>query len=389
MTAKMADAFNNILGQPQVRDFLRGSVIADRVTHAYLFAGPAGSNKTQAAFALAQALICPKGASGPRGGMCGACENCTRAKRRTHPDIHYYQPGGANGYLVEQIRDIVADVALAPIQAHRKVYIIDRVDMLNRAAANAFLKTLEEPPDDVVLILLGRTRESVLPTIVSRCQIVPFRHIPPTEAAGIISQNTGASPEQARQAMEACSGSISKAIAFLRAPGNERTFFRGELIKMLSGIDAMDDWQILVAARKIVEDSKAPLDTLRAQQEEELAKNQDFLAKSAIRQIEENNKRRLSAGASEYMKQSLSVISSVLRDVEMMCAGTPELVVNTDAAAAIGALAAIADEASLSCALRAVEDAKKSLDYNVSPETCMDVVLFKVRKVFDAQSRTR
>lgn len=380
----MADAFNNILGQPQVRDFLRSSVASDRVTHAYLFSGPAGSNKTQAAYALAQALICPKGATGPRGGACGDCENCTRAKKRTHPDIHYYQPEGAGGYLVEQIRAIVADVALAPIQAQRKVYIIDRADMLNRAAANAFLKTLEEPPDDVVLILLGRTRESVLPTIASRCQIVPFRHIPPTEAAGIISQNTGASLQQARSAMEACGGSISKAIAFLRSPGNERLFFRGELLKALGSIDAMDDWQILSLARKIVEDSKAPLDTLRAQQEEELAKNQDFLAKSAIRQIEENNKRRLTAGASEYLKQSLSIVSSWLRDVAVVCEGASELVVNDDAAASIEAMAALADPGQLAGALRAVEDAKKSLDYNVSPETCMDVVLFKVRKVFDA-----
>ena len=89
---------------------------------------------------------------------------------------------------------------LAPIQAGRKVYILDRVDLLGVQAANAFLKTLEEPPADVVLILLARTRESVLPTIVSRCQVVPFRTIPVSEAAGIVVQNSGASPEQARVA---------------------------------------------------------------------------------------------------------------------------------------------------------------------------------------------
>ena len=80
----------------------------------------------------------------------------------------------------------------APIQAKSKVSILDRVDMLGTAAANAFLKTLEEPPANVPTVLLGRMRESVLPTIVSRCQVVPFRHIPATEAAGIIRQNTGA-----------------------------------------------------------------------------------------------------------------------------------------------------------------------------------------------------
>lgn len=86
------DAFENILGQPQVRDFLRSSVKSERVTHAYLFTGPAGSNKTAAAYALAQALLCPKGPHGPRGGECGACDICRRVKRKKHPDVRYFAP---------------------------------------------------------------------------------------------------------------------------------------------------------------------------------------------------------------------------------------------------------------------------------------------------------
>ena len=199
----MADVFEQIFGQPRVREFLRASVESDRVTHAYLFTGPAGSNKTQAAYALAAALIC-------KDGGCLACDECERIKRRKHPDVRYFAPEGAAGYLVEQVRDIVADTELAPIQASKKVYILDRVDLLGTAAANAFLKTLEEPPDDVVLILLGRTRESVLPTIVSRCSVVPFRLIPASEAAAILSQRTGASAELAKVAIEACGGSITR-----------------------------------------------------------------------------------------------------------------------------------------------------------------------------------
>ena len=113
----MADAFENILGQPRVREFLRASVVADRVTQAYLFVGPAGSNKTQAAYALAQALMCPKGPTGPRGGACGDCDRCGRILRRKHPDVRYFAPEGSAGYLVDQVRDIVADTALAPSRA--------------------------------------------------------------------------------------------------------------------------------------------------------------------------------------------------------------------------------------------------------------------------------
>lgn len=385
----MPDAFQGILGQPKVRDLLRASVISDRITHAYLFVGPSGSNKTQAAYALAQAILCPKGADGPRGGFCGACENCTRASKKTHPDIHFYTPEGTAGYLIEQVRDMVSDIALAPIQASRKVYIIDRADLLGHAAANALLKTLEEPPDDVVLILLGRTRDSMLPTIASRCQIIPFRHIPPTEAAGIISQNTGADASQARYALEACNGSVTKAITFLDSRGNERSMLRKELLRSLGKIHTVDEWRVLEMAKGIVENSKGPLDSLRTKQEESLAQNQDFLEKSAIRRIEERNKRQITKETMEYMKEALSIIASWVRDITMVASGAPELVINDDFTDDIVAAAARTDLSRLSGAMRAIDDAKAALDYNVSPETCFDAVLLKIKGAFDDTRRTR
>ena len=146
----MADAFDSVLGQPQVRDFLRQSIKTGRTSHAYLFCGPTGSNKTSTAFALAQVLLCPTNSTPDKGGFCGKCDTCSRIKRKTHPDVRFLEPAGANGYLVEQIREVVSDCAFAPIQADKKIYILDRVDLLNHASANAFLKTLEEPPQNVV-----------------------------------------------------------------------------------------------------------------------------------------------------------------------------------------------------------------------------------------------
>ena len=380
----MADAFENILGQPQVREFLRASVASERVTHAYLFTGPAGSNKTMAAYALAQALLCPKGPHGPRGGECGACDICRRVKRKKHPDVRYFAPEGAGGYLVDQIRDIAADTVLAPIQADRKIYILDRVDLLGVQAANAFLKTLEEPPSDVVLILLGRTRESVLPTIVSRCQVVPFRHIPASEAAGILAQNTGASREKARIAIEACDGSITRGIEFLKS--NERLAFRARVLEALALLRNADDWDLVGQAGELVVLAKAPLDVVRAAQEEELAENADFLAKSAIRQIEARNKRQLTAKSLESLRQLTAIIRSWLRDVLAVCAETPELVINVDARGAIEDAARATDEARVAAALSAVRRGDEAISYNVSPETCIDALLFETR---DALYRPR
>ena len=380
----MTDSFENILGQPQVREFLRASVRQGRVSHAYLFTGPAGSNKTLAAYALAQAVLCPKGPAGPRGGQCGACDACSRVMRKKHPDVRYFAPEGANGYLVDQVRDIVADTSLAPIQAQKKVYILDRADLLGTAAANAFLKTLEEPPADVLLVLLGRTCESVLPTIVSRCQVVPFRHIPATEAAGILVQNTGASLERARIAIEACDGSITRAADFLKS--NERMAFRSRVLSVMASLRLSDDWDLVGQAAELAVAAKAPLDAARAEQEQELAENADFLAKSAIRQIEARNKRALTAKGFESLRQLTAIVRSWLRDVLAVGAGAPELVINVDARAAVEEAAAHTDEARVAAALAAVRRCDEAIAYNVSPETCLDALLFEVKETLFERS---
>ena len=365
----MADVFSQIFGQPRVREFLRASVASNRVTHAYLFTGPAGSNKTQAAYALASALIC-------KNNGCGACDECAKIARRKHPDVRYYAPEGAGGYLVDQIREVVSDTSLAPIQAKRKVYILDRVDLLGTSAANAFLKTLEEPPDDVVIILLGRTRESVLPTIVSRCSVVPFRHIPATEAADILAQRTGASFEQARIAIEACGGSITRGIEFMKS--NERLSFRRQVLDVLARLDTSDSWDLVSEASDLVVAAKAPLDSVRAAHEAELAENADFLAKSAIRQIEARNKRELTAKSLESFRQITAITASYLRDVLAVCAQAPELVINVDIRDVIEATASRTDEAHVARALEAVNECDMSISYNVSPETCLDALLFEI-----------
>ncbi len=383
----LADAFDSVLGQPKVREFLRQSLKAGRISHAYLFCGPTGSNKTSTAFALAQVLLCPNNDPLEKGGLCGKCEHCSRIKRKSHPDVKFLEPAGANGYLVEQIRDVVNDCSYAPIQADRKIYILDRVDLLNHASANAFLKTLEEPPDNVVFILLGRTRDSVLETIASRCQVIPFRHIPPSEAAGIVAQNTGTTSDVSLEAIEACSGSITKAIEFLRG-GNDRIAFRSWLMQSLGRIYSMSDWAIIQLSKQILDRTKTPINDVQKEMDKSIEANSEFLAKSAIRQIEMRNKRQLSKKTSEYLKQALSIISSWLRDALVINAGTPELVVNIDRMDDLSHAASYLSPKYAYRALESIKEAAVMLDYNVSPETCFNVALYKVREAFNGANRT-
>ena len=161
--------------QPRVRDFISRAVASGRASHAYLFLGAPGSGKLDAAWALAQALLCERagedGDASPTlaGAACGSCDACVRVARHTHPDVHLLAPESATGYLINQTRELLEDVALAPIRARGKVYIIDRAEQLRANTANALLKTLEEPPAGVTFILLGTSAEVILPTIVSRC----------------------------------------------------------------------------------------------------------------------------------------------------------------------------------------------------------------------------
>lgn len=376
----MPDVFEGVLGQPQVRAFLRAACAGGRVSHAYLFTGPAGSNKTSAAKAFAKALVCGQGG-------CNACEACRAVDRGTHPDVHMIAPEGARGYVVSQVRDIVSDVPLAPIKAPRKVYVLDRADLMGVEAANAFLKTLEEPEANVTFVLLARTREAVLPTVVSRCQVVPFRHIPPDEAAGIVLQNTGVTHEQARIAIEACGGSITGAIGF--AKSNERLEFRRRVLEVLAALPDSDERDVLEFAVELLELSKAPLDNVVTAKAEELNESRDFLSNAAQRQIEERNKRALSAATAASLAQATAIVRSWLRDVLVTASGAPQLVVNVDARQDIERAALAASPSGLMLALGEADKTDEAIGYNVSPETCFDTLLFTIRKVVHGSSSPR
>lgn len=205
-------ALGRIEGQPRVRDFLAAAVREGRLSHAYLFLGAPGSGQSEAALALAECVVCPTGG-------CDACDECIRVAHRTHPDVHWIFPEGASGYVVEQVRSLIADVSLAPVRAKAKVYILDRVETLRESSANALLKTIEERPDGVIFVLMARTADAVLPTIVSRCQLVPFRVSNPGETARRVALSCGVDPnDTAARIALAVAGTPERASDFLGSP---------------------------------------------------------------------------------------------------------------------------------------------------------------------------
>lgn len=166
-------AFSGLVGQDHITRTLANAIKADRVAHAYLFAGPRGTGKTSTAKILAKSVNCE---AGPTPEPCGKCESCQAIIAGTSLDV--FEMDAASNRGIDEIRDLRDKVAYAATAGRRKVYIIDEVHMLTEPAFNALLKTLEEPPAHVIFILATTDPNKVPVTISSRCQHFEFRRIP-------------------------------------------------------------------------------------------------------------------------------------------------------------------------------------------------------------------
>jgi DNA polymerase-3 subunit delta' len=160
------------IGQDRVTDLLRRAVERDRIPNAYLFSGPPGAPLLDSAMALACALNCQRG----RGVACGECDSCSKIIGGIHPDVvTLVREGAANIVPIESVRSqVIARIGLPPHEAETRVFVVEEATAMAPPAANALLKTLEEPPARTLFVLCTTAPEQLLPTIRSRCQRVRF-----------------------------------------------------------------------------------------------------------------------------------------------------------------------------------------------------------------------
>ncbi|MPZ15860.1 MAG: hypothetical protein GEU73_15800, partial [Chloroflexi bacterium] len=189
------------------------SAALGRGAHAYLLTGAAHLGKRTTAFAIARGLLCPS-ASG-----CSTCRHCRLVERRAHPDLRVLEiPPDRKNIPIRDVHEFLQGLALRPLESNRKVYIIRGADDLAEDGGNALLKTLEEPPPAVVLLLTAPTAGVMLPTIVSRCQVLALRPVPSEAIAAYLVSVHGLEPGSADTAARASRGRPGWAIQAAQDP---------------------------------------------------------------------------------------------------------------------------------------------------------------------------
>ena len=167
--------FTDIIGQEQLKEHLQNAIAMNKVSHAYLINGERSSGKEFAAKVFAAALQCEKGGTGP----CGECHSCIQEKSGNQPDIIFVSHDKPNTIGVEDIRtQINNDIGIKPYSSPRKIYIMNEGEKMTVQAQNALLKTLEEPPEYAVILILTTNVDALLPTILSRCVVLNMKPVP-------------------------------------------------------------------------------------------------------------------------------------------------------------------------------------------------------------------
>ncbi len=249
----------DLLGHTWAVHLLQNHIRSGRRRHAYLFTGPQGVGRRTLALRMAQALNCPT-PSAP-GVPCGTCNTCRHIADMQHPDLYVVQAEQVGGTLkVDQIRTLQHGLSLAPYAAAHKIALLLRFEEAHPSAANALLKTLEEPPPNVVLLLTASDSEALLPTIVSRCEVLRLRPLPANLVAQGLQERWQVPADTARLLAHISNGRPGYALGLYQHP--ERMEARRQAIETLLELLPADRVTRFAAAENLSKQSETLTETL-------------------------------------------------------------------------------------------------------------------------------
>jgi DNA polymerase III subunit delta' len=213
-------SFKTIQGQSRAIGLLRRALDRDKVHHAYLFIGPDGIGKKKTALEMAKALNCFQ--PGPEGG-CDSCASCLKMEKNCHPDLVHLKPEKTQ-ITIDQIRELEEQLAYPPFGGRYRLILLDKASDFNVWAANAFLKTLEEPPAGNIFVLLVNDPGELLPTLVSRCLPLHFSPLPPDLISRMLITDRGSDPEKAQVISRVSGGSLGRAFHLFEKFSEEKSW---------------------------------------------------------------------------------------------------------------------------------------------------------------------
>jgi DNA polymerase III subunit delta' len=339
-------------------------------SHAYLFHGPPGTGKRAVARAFAGALLAD-GAPEPT----AAAE---RVARGSHPDLSWVTPSGANEMLVGDIEEaVVAAATRTPFESSRRVFVIEAAQTMNDQAANRMLKTLEEPPAYVHLLLITDRREDLLTTIASRCQHVRFDPLPPGRIAERLE---GFEPSRAQACARLALGDASQA-ARLASDEGELLRTRAETFvrSALGGTTRERPWLGLLEVTRAAAMRAGEQTQERVAQELELLSSRE--RKRAEREGLDARRRGERRARTRTLEEALRLAELWLRDVLCVCEGAVEVIYAVDRRPLLESDARDRDGARVGEAIGLVSDTRLSLALNVSEELALEALAYRLESL--------
>jgi len=327
--------------------------------HAYLFRGPRGAGKAAVARAFAAEILAAE-ATDP-----------DDARRRVlldpspHPDLVWLRPRGAQ-HMVEEVRErVIRASSYRPFEAEKRVFVIEAAEQMRDESQNALLKTLEEPPDFVHLILLTAEPAMLLETIASRCQPVDFAPLPPAAIEAALGAEAPA--EELAAAARLSAGDLARARFLLSDSGRE-------LRAAALGLES--DWQkVLKAAEGVGDEAEAATRDL-------LDEETEAGVKRSARDIADEAKRAGRRRRTETLDLALELNASWFRDLAATASGATDVVFNRDRLGDLRSRAAALDPVRPRRAAELVQDTRRRLDLNVSEELALEALAFRLAAVF-------
>ncbi|MFG6356430.1 MAG: DNA polymerase III subunit delta [Acetatifactor sp.] len=240
--------FQSIVGQEQLKAHLQGALETHKVSHAYIINGEKSSGKEYIARIFAMALQCERGGIEP----CNECHSCKQALSKNQPDIIYVSHEKPNTISVDDIRaQVNNDVAIKPYSSRYKVYIINEAEKMTPQAQNAILKTLEEPPEYAVILLLVSNVNSLLPTILSRCVLLNMKPVRDALVKKYLMEELQVPDYKAEVCVAFARGNVGKAKAL--ASSEEFENVKNEALGLLKYLQDMEIPEIVTAVKKVGE----------------------------------------------------------------------------------------------------------------------------------------